>query len=301
MKGAAKSGDVALAGKDGAAAKELLRAAQQQGMHVLHLVCGDAFGRLRTAMVKGGKPVALFTDAERQRVADALAATNATADLLGRSRVRERQRRAIAVQGLHKLADEQPFSTFAETGPLKPLPPARAIEYFKKLVPTLADDPDFVERQERTGFTMAVATEETLLEKAKGIILEALKSGSSTDIAAADIRELLESVGVAPRNPQYSEMVVRTSMMRAYNEGAMHEMRDPDVQSTFPAWRYAAITDVRARPHHAARNGKLYPSSVDFATVRGTDASDVINCRCSFIPVSRFEIEDDGLEVESTW
>lgn len=87
-------------------------------------------------------------------------------------------------------------------------------------------------------------------------------------------------------------MVFRTNAMQAYSRGTMEEMQDPEVADIFPAWRYAAITDGRARPSHAARDGNLYASAVDFHDVRGRDISDVANCRCSPVPVSKYELAD---------
>ncbi len=79
--------------------------------------------------------------------------------------------------------------------------------------------------------------------------------------------------------------------MDAYNTGAWEEMADPDVIGTFPVWVYSAVVDERSRPHHAARNGLYFPSSVSFVQVRGTSIGDAANCRCTFIPVSRWEWE----------
>ena len=63
------------------------------------------------------------------------------------------------------------------------------------------------------------------------------------------------------------------------------------MQQAFPAWEYHAIPDERARPHHAARDGLLFDPRVTFQEVRGTDAANVVNCRCSWSPVHRREVE----------
>jgi hypothetical protein len=86
-----------------------------------------------------------------------------------------------------------------------------------------------------------------------------------------------------------SEMIFRTNSMDAYNVGAWAEMSDPDVIETFPVWMYSAIVDERSRPWHAARDGLYFPASVPFTTVRGTTPRDVCNCRCTFIPVDKWQ------------
>jgi len=84
--------DIALAGHDGAAAAKLLERAQDEGAaclgDILYGVVERALSSSRARKRMG------FTKRERQDLADALAATMATADLLGRARIRKRQQMA---------------------------------------------------------------------------------------------------------------------------------------------------------------------------------------------------------------
>lgn len=73
-----------------------MAAAREQGQRVLAEVTRAAVGRL---LADGGheavlKADSLFTDEEKQRLADQLAATNATSELLGRARIRLRDEQA---------------------------------------------------------------------------------------------------------------------------------------------------------------------------------------------------------------
>lgn len=86
---AAKSGEVALVGKDGAQASKLLRASVNEGTKLLHEIASAAVARLlKDSDPTGAK--SLFNDEELQKLTDSLAATNATGELLGRSRIQLR-------------------------------------------------------------------------------------------------------------------------------------------------------------------------------------------------------------------
>jgi|SRR5579859_2203771 len=101
-------GDVAGRGpiKDDAA--QLLDASVTKGTGTLSRLAKGAMGRLlklppaeRTAALKSGK---LFSDAERQELAGALAATAGTAELLGRAGVRQEATKH-AEQGAEQFAE----------------------------------------------------------------------------------------------------------------------------------------------------------------------------------------------------
>lgn len=293
--------ELALAGKDGQRAADLLAASKRTGRDTFHAIAATAVRRLLSDPDPMTAPV-LFTDAELKEIANSLAATQATADLLGRARVhRIAERISRRHQGFAE-SPADPWFDFAEPPPA--LQPAEAVGYFQNLVPTLAIDPlRYGPRLDRQAFTLATAADETVLKRVQQVILDQLANGKRSN-PAGDIESILDAAGVGSRNPQYAEMVYRTNMMDAYTQGQTAELQSPDMQEVFPAWEYHAITDERARPHHAAREGKLYPNSVTFAEVRGTDADDVCNCRCGFSPVDRWDLEDRqhrGQKIEQVW
>src|SRR5262245_24945772 len=179
----------------------------------------------------------------------------------------------------------RPFARFQEPAPV--LPPRQALQYFLRLEPLLGVDPyRFGADMERQAFTLAAATEETLLERIQAAIAERLESGEVNEGPAA-VQALLDAAGVSPANPGYADMVFRTNAVDAYNAGAWSEYQD--TAEEFPVWRYLNPEDSRSRPHHAARSGNFYSSSTSFNQVRGMDISDVANCRCSFEPIYRTE------------
>ncbi len=240
----------------------------------------------------------LLDDAETKRLADTLASVTATAELLARVRVRERQQRAIGAKGLHKHGDDQPFFVFGGQ-PIAPLPPSEALAYFRGLVPELGVDPKiFGPLHQRAAFTLAAATDDVLLRKVKAAITGQLATGTN---ATPDVQSILDSAGVSPRNPQYADMVTRTNAMDAYNTGAMKELQHPDVRDTFPVWKYLGIDDGRQGEDHEPHFDQYYPNSAAFAEVRGER---VFNCRCTMAPVDRFEwaeLQAKGAAVDPEW
>ena len=290
--------EVAIAGRDGQRAAELLAASKQSGAQLLADLCDRAIRRLLAMPNPQAVPV-LLNDMELKELASAMGATIATADLLGRSRVR---RFASRAEEALKFAEPDPFSPFPEPIPFQP--PQEAAAYFSRLVPTLAEDPfRYGALLERHSFTLAVATEQAILDKVKRAIGERLIGlpGASLGTATADIQDIFDAAGVAPSNPQYAEMVFRTNMMDAYNAGQTAEMASPEMRELFPVWRYEGIPDSRAGDDHRPRFDRYFPSSAMFADVRGPR---VWNCRCCQTPIHRVEwaeLQSKGARVETSW
>jgi F like protein len=314
---------VALAGADGQQAAELLRSSVKQGAAILGALTEAAVKRLLANPATARSAKRLFTDDEREQLADALAAVNATAELLGRTRIRKRLEQAEKADGgplgvlkaheeTGRIDSEYPavprgaqepqgaglnpaaaifpddptdFSVFDDSNPIHPLAPLRALDWFRRLIPGLfprADDTAFAGAHERQGFTLAVTTDETLLSRIQDIIARALATGEQVRATPKVIDSVLEQAGVAPKNPQYAEMVMRTNMMSAYSAGSTQEMQDPDVRDSFPVWRYVGIRDGRQGSDHEPHFDKYYPNRLSFEEVRGDRPW---NCRCTSIPV----------------
>ena len=227
----------------------------------------EARGRVLGALVKrAGGLRGAFGGSERVTLGDVIRAT----------------RRATM-----KFAEppSDPWHDFAE--PVPAVEPAAAVDYFRRLVPTLADDPGrYGLALGRHAFTLAVATEQTVLQKVKDAILAGLRTGTD---ATADAQDVLDAAGVSPRNPQTAEMIWRTNAMDALNNGAQAEIASPEMQEAFPVIRYDGILDSRTGDDHRPHIGRYYPATRAFADIRGPR---VYNCRCSFTPIHRSEAAD---------
>lgn len=277
---AADSGDVALAGKDGQKIRKLLADSQASGVTELHGLMRSALERLlpdRKILYTHN----LFTPEDQERFTDSLASVVASAELLARARVRERADKAEA-----GTADAMPFEQFQEVG-IPVMTPERAVAYFRSLVPTLGVDPlRYGPMLRRRAFTLAAASEQTLLQRVQDAVRRGIEAGTPAGTVASQIDVLLNEVGVTPKNPQYSEMVYRTNAMDAYTVGTEEEMTHPDVKAMFPGWQYLGIRDGRQGADHEPHFDNYYPASISFAEVRGPR---VYNCRCCPRPVDKYE------------
>lgn len=282
--------DHSIAGADGRRATELLAGAQAAGARVFAEECAAAVRRLLASPDPLAEPV-LFDDTELKEIARALAGTIATADLMGRVRMRRRAEMSEATEGFAEASGD-PFSDFAE--PVPPLEPKGALDYFRKLVPSLGTSAvRYGPKLDRHAFTLAVASDQVILEKVKAAIVKQLQTGAS---ATPDVQQILDDAGVSVRNSSYADMVVRTNVLDSYNQGAQDELAAPEMAEKFPAWEYLGVLDSRTGDDHRPKIGKYYPSSVPFAEVRGPR---VFSCRCSFAPVSKYLMQ--GVQVEQTW
>jgi predicted double-glycine peptidase len=267
----------------------------RQGAATLGTLAADAVKRYAAA---GGKGKTLFTDDERQQLADALAATQATAELLGRARVHRRLKQAAGSRSNNsatKFSDRPTDWSCFDDSPISPLAPLKALEWFRSLVPVagVRDRKAWAAAHGREAFSLAKVTEQTLLEKIHAALARGLETGEVGD-AAEQVEKLLDSAGVTPENPEYAANVFRTNMMQAFNAGTEAEMRDPDVRDEFPVWRFDGIPDGRQRPSHRVHQGKYFPSDVTFAEVRDSvkGSFDGFQCRCAPTPIWRGDWED---------
>lgn len=301
--------EVALAGRDGQRAADLLAASKRAGTDLLASITERAVRRLLAMGPHAARQPVLFNDDELKQLAESLGATIATADLLGRSRVRRFASKYDETKATQfaEPGEFDPFDVFAEPVPFQP--PAEATGYFQRLVPSLAADPyRYGALLERHAFTLSVATDQALLDKVKRAINERLiglpegpNGERSLGTATADIQDILDAAGVAPANPQYAEMVFRTNMMDAYNAGQTAEMATPEMREMFPWWRYEGVIDSRTGDDHLPKINKYYPASAIFSDVRGPR---VWNCRCGHTPLWKGEVAElqaAGARVETTW
>ena len=198
---------------------------------------------------------------------------------------------------------------------IAPMPPEEALEFFRALYPDMAVTPEFAEFHRRRSFTMAHKADEAMLVRVQNRIADYMEQGASRQQLLDDIESILDNAGVTPANPQYAEMVVRTNMMDAFNEGISAEMRDPTMQEFFPVWEYVGIEDGREGGDHRPHFGKFFRNDVPFAEVRDSlvmkngepvpatsGEGRPFNCRCVQRIISKYEwaeLQAAGARVEA--
>ena len=280
--------DVAGPQQDASKAQQLLDHVEKEGANILSQVAANAVTRLM-ATRNPLRARRLFTDEEREKIAGAIASARASGNLLGQSRTLLRVEEVL--KHAETFSEDAPtnFQRFDEPKAGVPIHPQRALEYFQGLVPKLNVDPNrFGPAMQRDAFTMAAATDAEVLKRVKEVLRTAIATGQGIPQAPASIQKILSDAGIAPSNPQYSELVFRSNMMDAYTQGTVQAMQDPQVADLFPVWRYAGIRDGRQRPEHEAHFGKYFANATAFAEVRDSIKHSPWNCRCNPVPVSKF-------------
>lgn len=279
---------IAIAGEDGQAAMHLAKAAMDDGRSVIESITRDALTRKLN-----GHTGPLFNADETELLAEAIASTTATAELLGRYRIRERLEKKDTVRRFHAFDP-------GDGGPprVNPIPPAQALDYFRHLMPSLANFPGFDERHRRNSFTLAVNTGDVILRQIQTAIETAIGEGRN---GQHDVQDLLDAAGVSSRNPQYSDLVFRTNATDSFNAGHDDERQAADVIEEFPVWEFLIVDDERTGEDHRPKGGKFYPAKATFNEVRGDRP---FNCRCSQRAIDRGEwarLQKAGAVVETKW
>lgn len=192
------------AGPDGKDIVRLLNQAITMGARDLEKIARPAVERLLQGGEAGG---GLLNEEELAKFSESLAKACAPADLLGRYTMRLRQHKAKRLKGDEaEKFSESPvglfgLAKFAEGRAITPMNMGRSLDYFRGLVPKMNVQPTLWGKTlKRKVFTMAEASNKTMLVKAQKAIADAMKQGKNGTQAVQDV---LDAFGVTPKNPQY--------------------------------------------------------------------------------------------------
>lgn len=267
---------IATPGADGHKIESLFRHVREQGAEELH---GIAEGMAKT-MIRKGEPKGM-PERDIAKLTTILTNANATANLMGRAKVRKRANRMTKFSE----ATDWDWVGFAEGEVFSAMTPMNALEYFLKLAPIASINPGtFDATQQGQAFNLAATTNENLLTKIWKVIAEFIATGKNLRGKPKEIEEILAQANIHPRKG-YGELVMRTNVMESYRAGAQEEFSNPTLDTTFPTWQYMGIDDGRERPAHHLRFGRFFDRSIPFKVARGNLASDCFNCRCDAIPI----------------
>ncbi len=180
----------------------------------------------------------------------------------------------------------------------EPVTPEAAVDWFRDLVALTEEELDGLARDARAkSVTISGAVTREQVEAVQGKILEFIEQGRTLAEFQGEFAALWEALGLDPKKPSEVENLFRSEVMRAYGAGRTVALRDPDVKDAFPMWQYMAVMDDRVRPEHAALNGVVLPADDPFWNSH-TPPWDY-QCRCDVVPVSKREIEENGIEPTS--
>lgn len=264
---------IATHGDDGRKIEALLAKVSRKGASALYGIAHD----LAKRTIKAEAPVPLH-ESQVVDLSEHFAAANATANALGRAKVRQR------VNRLTTFSEGSDWSWFAEGDSLEAMQPRAALNYFRNLSPIKPVSPELFEAEQvGQAFQLAATTDETLRQKIFDIVMDALRSGQRIRERPGEIEDVLAGAGIH-HNKGYGANIFRTNTMEAYRHGAWDEYMSPELDDLYPVWQYIGIADGRERqgpsprPDHHARFDKIFQRSVSFFDVRGHGIENLANC-----------------------
>jgi SPP1 gp7 family putative phage head morphogenesis protein len=175
-----------------------------------------------------------------------------------------------------------------------PVSPDEAVSWFEDLTPWTEAELELVAQEARNrAFTMAGALTREQVKRVQDELVRYIREGRTLAEFQGDFPGLLAELGLDAMKPYEIENLFRSEVMRAYGAGRTVALKDPEVREAFPMWQYMAIQDDRTRPEHAALHGLVLPADDPF-WYNHTPPWDH-QCRCDVVPVSRREIEEQGI------
>lgn len=146
-------------------------------------------------------------------------------------------------------------------------------------------------------FTVSGYSSMKMIQAFHDELTRAIKDGVSMGEFRSSMNDFLERNGYTKLHPLQAENIFRTNVQSAYNVGAYEEMTRPAVMAARPYWRYDAVEDSRTRPAHRAMNGKVFPA--DSPIWDTWYPPNGFRCRCAVSSLSKRQVEQQGLRVET--
>ncbi|HML52867.1 MAG TPA: phage minor head protein [Solidesulfovibrio magneticus] len=177
-----------------------------------------------------------------------------------------------------------------------PVRPAEAIRFLQDKVAVTREEFDRLsDAAKARAFTVSGLARVDMVEAVRRSMLDAMEQGISLKEWKASVGQALEAAGYTGDRALRLETIFRTNVQSAYMAGRYAEMMA--MADTFPYWQYSAVNDGRTRPAHRALSGKVYPAGHPFWDTWFPPNG--FNCRCSVRALTRSQVEDRGLTVES--
>lgn len=177
-----------------------------------------------------------------------------------------------------------------------PVKPTEAIRFLKDKVPVTREAFDNLsEAAKARAFTVSGLARVDMVEAVHRSMVEAIEQGIPLREWKQTIGRTLDAAGFTGDRALHLETIFRTNVQSAYMAGRYSEMMA--MADTFPYWQYSAVNDGRTRPAHRALHGKVYPAGHPFWDTWYPPNG--FNCRCTVKALTRRQVEDRGLIVET--
>lgn len=177
------------------------------------------------------------------------------------------------IKRVHKFSEES-IIRFGQDLDFRKITPTEAINYF-----------------DTTAFNMAGIERDAIQNKVKIILMNAIKSGASTQDTVSEIQDQTDEYYNAGEIDDEAftgsrlSTVVRTNMVTAFTEGKKAFYEAPEMQNYVVAYQYSAILDSHVRPNHARCDGRIYPINNPVWNI--ITPPNGYNCRCTIIPITQ--------------
>lgn len=193
------------------------------------------------------------------------------------------------------------------------LPPARALEYFRRKGYALTWDYRGLAQQAHAhAFTVAKNIRVDVLQEIRGAVERAIAEGETLATFQRNLEPRLRAMGWwgrqvivdAAGNARVGEIgspwrlatIYRTNLQAAFMAGRYAAFKENEAARPF--WQYVAVMDGKTRPAHAALNGKVFRSDDPFW--RHFYPPNGYNCRCRVRALSADDVERRGLKPSSS-
>lgn len=197
---------------------------------------------------------------------------------------------------------------------LKPLPPEEAIEYFRQKGFAIGFDyRDVWQAQHQAAFTVAKVMQLDLLKDIRAEVDRALAEGITLREFQQRLTPALQARGwwgrqerldpltgemreVQLGSPRRLKTIYDTNLRTAHSEGQWQ--RTQDRKESFPYLQYDGANSEHPRLQHRAWDGLVLP--VDDPFWQSHMPVKAWGCKCRVIPLSRGQLQRQGLEVADT-
>ncbi len=192
------------------------------------------------------------------------------------------------------------------------LPPAEAVEYFRRKGFLISDDwREVSEQAHAKAFTVSRMARFDLLADTRRIVDRTLAEGRTIERAAAELEAELRKAGwwgrktvtdaegnkrtVLLGTPHRIRTILRTNIAAAYSAGRYRRQRE--TIASRPYWQYIAVLDGAARLRHRELHGKVFRADDPvWDTIYPPNG---FRCRCRVRSLSERQVKARGLEVSS--
>ena len=178
--------------------------------------------------------------------------------------------------------------------PLRPLPMAEALEFWRSKVPLSPREFYKLAEQYRVrAFTVSRLARADMLGEIFQSIEKALDEGVSFGAWKKPLAPIWAENGWTGKAAWRVDNIFRTNIQTAYNVGRYKQMQA--VAKARPFWQYSAVNDSRTRPTHRALHGRVYRHDSPFWDTFYPPNG--FRCRCKVKTLSERQVRERGLTV----